>query len=159
LRVHNPADVCGTGLVEQLDGPSDIAIGQLAVSVDPDDDLVLGCSNAEVQGRRRTRTGIVDHTDPRVDRCKRVGDLARSVAAGPDRKDHLELTGIVLIKHPTNCRLEVAFLVEHWHDDRDPGPGYADSIPNGGHSIILPVPVLERLAQCLLLAPFARIAL
>ena len=124
------------------------------MSIDPDDDLVLGRGDAEVQGRRRTRRWVVDYSDPRIRRCERLGDLVRSVAAGSDRNDHLELTRIVLIEHPTDRRLEVAFLVQHWHDDRDTGPGCADAISSGLalilsglHPIILSVPIFEQLAH------------
>jgi hypothetical protein len=128
LRVHDTTYVGGTGLIEQFDSPLDIAVGELTVSIDPDDDLVPSRGNTEVQGGRRTPGWIVDYADPRIRGGKCGGDLRRSVAAGPKRNDHLELAGVFLIEHPADCRLEVSFLVQHWHDNRDTGPGCADSL-------------------------------
>src|SRR4029453_10188423 len=59
------------------------------------------------------------------------------VAAWSGRDDHLEFARIVLAENPADCGLEMTFLIEHRHDNRDAGPGCADSIPRGLHSIIL----------------------
>src|SRR4029453_2259234 len=59
------------------------------------------------------------------------------VAAWSGRDDHLEFARIVLAEYPADCGLEMTFLIEHRHDNRDAGPGCADSIPRGLHSIIL----------------------
>src|SRR3954451_4299333 len=128
LRVHHTTNICGTGLLKQLDGSLDVAVGEFTVAIDADDDLVAGSGNTEIQSGRRTRRRIVDYADSGIRRRQRLGDLTRAVAARAYRNDHFQVTGILLVEHPANGGLEVAFLVQHRHDYRNTRPAGAKAV-------------------------------
>jgi len=114
------------------------------VSIDSDDDLVFGGSNAEIQRGWRTRRRIVDYANSRICRGKRVGNFASTVAAWAYGDDHFQLTWVLLVKNPANSSLQVPFLVQHRHDDRDTGPPCPNVVEVDGRSHS---PILELLAH------------
>ena len=58
LGVHHAPDVGRSGLLQQLDGPAEVAVGQLAVPVHPHHDVVPGGPEPQVEGVRRPGLGL-----------------------------------------------------------------------------------------------------
>jgi hypothetical protein len=82
LRVHHTADIGSAGLGQQLDRTLDVAVGELAVPVDPDDDVVRGGRDAEIQRVRVFASGL-STTRIRGSSAASVGDLPCPVLLGP----------------------------------------------------------------------------
>ena len=96
LGRHQAADVVGAGPLQGLHGHADVVGGHQRVPVEPDDDLVAGGRERQVEARAGGPGRVVDQPDPVVGRGQPARDLVGAVPGRPQREDHLERAGVVL---------------------------------------------------------------